>query len=122
MDKMNIYYTGIGAKKSGKHTEKEYLEVMDKNFKKDCSVHMKSLKCKSCKKTMKMVTKEIKKQIKFNLNKKNKMSNKTYKISNKTEQKIVNQRNKCKKCKNKGTKKCDLKSYILFSGAEIQNV
>jgi hypothetical protein len=122
MNKMNIYYTGIGAKKSGKYTEKEYLEVMDKNFKKDCSVHMKSLKCKSCKKTIKMVTKEMKKQIKFNLNKKNKMSNKTYKISNKTEQRIVNQRKKCKKCENKGTKKCDLKNYILFSGAEIQNV
>ena len=116
MDKMNIFYTGIGAKKSGNHTKKEYLEVMDNNFKKECSVHIKSLKCKSCKKSIKMNTKEIKKQLKAQ------SKNKTYKMSNKTEQKIVKQMNECKKCKNKKTKKCDLKNYILFSGAEIQNV
>jgi hypothetical protein len=111
---MNIFYTGIGSKKSGNHTKKEYLEVMDKNFKKECSVHIKSLKCKSCKKSIKMNTKEIKKQLK------SQSKNKTYKMSNKTEQKIVKQMIECKKCKNNKTKKCNFKKYILFSGAELK--
>jgi hypothetical protein len=58
----NICYTGIGSLKTGNHTKKQYLEVMDKNFKKECSVYTKSLKCKSCKKSKEMNTKEVKKQ------------------------------------------------------------
>jgi len=50
MNTYNIYYTGIGAKKSGKHTRKQFLKIMDKRFKKDCSIYTKSMKCKSCKK------------------------------------------------------------------------
>ena len=32
MEKDNIFYTGIGARKSGNHTKKQYLQVMDKHF------------------------------------------------------------------------------------------
>lgn len=32
MEKDNIRYTGIGARKSGNHTKKQYLQVMDKHF------------------------------------------------------------------------------------------
>ena len=32
-----IYYTGIGAKKNGKHTIKEFLNIMNKNFNIECS-------------------------------------------------------------------------------------
>ena len=110
MNKINIYYTGFGAVKSGNHTKKQYLKVMNKNFKQDCSVYIKSLKCKSCKKSIAMNTKEAKKYLK----------NKTYKMSNKTEQKIVKQMIECKKCKNNKTKKCNFKKYILFSGAELK--
>jgi hypothetical protein len=60
-----------------------------------------------------MNTKEVKKQMNAQL------KNKTYKISNKTERKILNGRVKCKRCKNNKTKKCNLKNYILFSGAEF---
>jgi hypothetical protein len=28
----HIYYTGIGAKKNGKHTVKEFLKIMNKHF------------------------------------------------------------------------------------------
>ena len=113
MNTNNICYTGIGSVKTGNHTKKQYLEVMNKNFKKECSVYIKSLKCKSCKKSKEMNTKEVKKQLKAHL------KNKTYKMSNKTEQKLVNQIKKCKRCKNNKTKKCNLNKYILFSGATV---
>ena len=108
-----ICYTGFGSVKTGNHTKKKYLEVMNKNFKKQCSVYMKSLKCKSCKKSIEMNTKEAKKHLKKQL------KNETYKMSKATEKKLLTQINKCKRCKNNKTKKCDLNNYILFSGAEL---
>jgi hypothetical protein len=113
MDKNNICYTGIGSIKTGNHTKKQYLEVMNKNFNKECSVYMKSLKCKSCKKSLEMNTKQHKIHIKAQL------KNKPYKMSNKTEEKLLKQISKCKRCKNNKTKKCNLKKYILFSGANF---
>jgi len=113
MNTNSICYTGVGSKKDGNHTEEEYLKVMNKNFKKKCSVYIKSLKCNSCKKSLKMNSKEIKKQINAQL------KNKTYKISKKTETKLVKQLSKCDQCKKKKTKKCNLKNYLLFSGAEL---
>ena len=40
-------------------------------------------------------------------------------MSKATEKKLLTQINKCKRCKNNKTKKCDLNNYILFSGAEL---
>ena len=108
-----ICYTGLGSNKSGNHTEANYLEVMNKTFKKKCSAYIKSLKCNSCIKSIKINSKEVKKQINAQLKKK------TYKMSKKTEKKLLNQINKCDRCKNKNTKKCNLDNYLLFSGAEI---
>ena len=88
-----ICYTGIGSVKKGNHTRKKFIEVMNKNFKKECSVHIKSLKCKSCKKSKEMNSKEINKQLNAHL------KNKTYKMTKNTENKIVKQMNQCKKCK-----------------------
>lgn len=113
MNKNNICYTGINSVKSGNYTKKQYLEAMNKIFKQECSVYIKSLKCKSCKKSIEMNNKEVKKQISAQL------KNKTYKMSNKTEQKLVKQISKCKRCKNNKTKKCNLNNYLLYSGAEL---
>ena len=109
----NICYTGIGSVKTGNHTKKQFLELMNRNLKKNCSVYIKSLKCKSCKKSIEMNSKEVKKQINAQL------KNKTYKMSSKKEKELLNQISKCKRCKNNKTKKCNLKNYILFSGAEF---
>ena len=108
----NICYTGEGAVKTGNHNQKQYLNVMNKNFKKRCSVYIKSLKCKSCNKIREMYSKEVLKQIKAQ------SKNKTYKMSKKTEEKLVKQNSKCDRCKNNKTKKCNLKNYIEYSGAE----
>ena len=113
MNNNNICYTGIGSVKTGNHTKKQFLKVMNRNLKKNCSVYIKSLKCKSCKKSIEMNSKEGKKQINAQL------KNKTYKMSSKKEKELLNQINKCKRCKNNKTKKCNLKNYILFSGAEF---
>jgi hypothetical protein len=109
MNKNNICYTGVGSIKSGNHTKKQYMKVMNKHFKNDCSVHIKSLKCKSCKEAKKQM------QTMFN-NASNKMTNN--KMSNK-KTKLQKQMSKCEKCKNNNTKKCNLKNYLLFSGAEV---
>lgn len=113
MNKNIICYTGVGSVKTGNHTQKQYLEVMNKNFKKKCSVYIKSLKCTSCKKSIKMNSQELKKQINA------KLKNKTYKMTINTEKKLLKQISKCKRCKNNKTKKCNLNNYILFSGAEF---
>jgi hypothetical protein len=113
MNKNNICYTGEGAVKTGNHTQKQYLEAMNKNVKKKCSVYIKSLKCKSCKKSKEINSKELYKQIKA------KLKNKTYKLTKKTEEKQLKQMGKCDRCKNKKTKKCNLKNYMLYSGAEF---
>ena len=113
MNKNTICYTGDGSVKTGNHTRKKYLEVMNKKYKKRCPVYIKSLKCKSCKKVLEMNGKQIKKQIKAQL------KNKTYKMSNMTERKLIKQTSKCKRCKNNKTKKCNFKNYMLFSGAEF---
>ncbi len=109
----NICYTGIHSVKSGNYTKKKYLETMNKHFKKECSVYIKSLKCDSCKKSIKMTSKEVKKVLKAFIKKK------TYKTTKNTQQKILKQLNKCRKCKNTKTKKCNFKNYILYSGAEF---
>ena len=59
MNKTNICYTGIGSVKTGNHTKKQFLKAMNRNFKKKCSVYIKSLKCKSCKKSIEMNSKEV---------------------------------------------------------------
>jgi len=65
-----LCYTGMYAKKTGNYTKKQYLQVMNKHFKKKCSVYVRSKKC---------------------LNK--------------------------PKC-NRKTKKCNLKQYIDYTGAD----
>jgi hypothetical protein len=106
----NICYTGIGARKSGKHTIAQYMKVMDKTSRKDCPAYFKSLHCASCKKNKALSTKLIK----------NILKNKTYKMSKKTGKQLYEQYLKCDKCKHKKTKqtkKCNLKKYIEYSGA-----
>lgn len=56
----DICYTGIGALKSGNHTKKQFLTIMDKTSKKDCPEHIKFVKCKSCQKLKRMVTLNVK--------------------------------------------------------------
>jgi len=113
MDEDNICYTGVGSLKTGNHTKKQYLEIMNKTFKKKCAMYIKSLKCKACKKSVEMNNKEIKKKIEAQL------KNKTYKISKKKEKKILKQLSSCERCKKKNTKTCNLDDYLLFSGADL---
>lgn len=113
MNKDVICYTGLGSVKTGNHTQKQFLKVMNKNSKKECSVYIKSLKCKSCKNSGDIIDKHIKRVHAP------RSKNKTYKMTNKREQKLIKQLSKCKRCKNNKTKKCNLKNYLLFSGATL---
>lgn len=95
-----ICYTGIGSKKDGNHTKKQFLKIM-KKYKKDCSVYRKSLKCKSCKK--------------YSETYKTKNKNKTYKINKNNPENLFMS---CSRCKNKNLQKCNVEDYLLFSGAQ----
>ena len=112
MDKNNICYTGIGSRKTGNHTKKQFLDVMNKNFSRKCSQYMKVKKCKSCKKSLDMNAREVKKHVNAQL------KHKPYTMTYNTETRILRQMKKCKKCKTKNTKKCKIENYILFSGAD----
>jgi len=43
-----IYYTGIGAKKDGKHNVKQFLDIMNKKFNIECSEFLPELDYKPC--------------------------------------------------------------------------
>ena len=118
----NIYYTGIGAKKSGKHTVNEFLQIMKNNSEKQCSSYTASKKCKICKKSKKTENKlfddfdyEFKKP--KDINKKSKK----YKKYKKLKKKHRKQTKKCEKCKIKKNKSCSLDEYLEYSGAERAN-
>ena len=104
---MQIHYSGMGTKKSGNHTEKEFLKIMDTEFKKDCAEHKKSLKCPSCKKNKAMVNTLLK--------------SKPQTFSKKKQSFMLKQMKQCTKCKTRKTKKCSLDDYIVFSGANKLN-
>lgn len=99
---ITIYYTGIGAKKSGKHTKAEFMKIMEQ-YNNDCSIVITEKACKSCLKKNKLEMKAL------NMNKYTKKIKKLIKHNSK----------KCKKCKSMKKKKCNFNNYIEYSGAEI---
>ena len=107
----NICYTGIGANKTGNHTKKQFLKIANKKFHYECSRFIQSLKCKSCKKSRALNTKQVYKQI--NAQRKNK----TYKMSTKVEKRLIEYMEKCNRCKSKNMKPCTLDNYLTYSGA-----
>jgi hypothetical protein len=102
-----IYYTGIGAKKSGKHSTKDFLNIMNKKFNIKCSEFLPEIDYKPC-------FENKSKELYMNLNKTKKN---TRKYKN-----FKNQVNQCKKyIKTAKKRKCNLDEYIKFSGAENNN-
>jgi hypothetical protein len=101
----SIYYTGVGAKKSGKHSVKEFLAIMNKHFAIDCEEYTDKLDYKPCVE-YKAMNSKVTKQPKLL---KNKNWSKTY----------TKQLTKCMAYKPTKKRKCDLNAYINFSGAEL---
>ena len=112
-----IYYDGIGAKKSGKHTVKEFLNIMNKPESKEaCSRYLLSLGYKPCIKGRKLW---------------DKLYGPRANLKGKTRRERVQRsadalEDKCiKKLSNKKTLKsrkykCDLEKFIRFSGADFE--
>lgn len=42
---MYIFYTGIGARRDGRHTVRQFLRIMNKHFKLECALRNKTRKC-----------------------------------------------------------------------------
>ena len=107
----SICYTGKGALKKKNHTRREYMGVMKKHFRGKCKEHIQAKKCKPCVQSKELNTKEAKKQIDAFKKKKK------YKMNKRTEKKIVNLMKKCRACKTRRRKDCDLEEYLEYSGA-----
>lgn len=110
-----IYYTGIGSKKNGKHTVKEFLDIMNKQFNVACDIFQSDLDFKPCRQYKEMNNKMLAYNIKHHKPLLNK--NGTLKTNNsKKYKKLLKQCTKYKKHTKK--RKCNLKEYIILSGAE----
>ena len=110
-----IYYTGVGAKKSGKHTVDEFLKIMNKNYNIECSEFLPELDYKPCYEYKEMNRKAIEYNMKHN------KPLFDYNRSKKTENKYKKLLNKCNKYKKTAKKRiCNLDEYIKFSGAETK--
>lgn len=110
---MRIFYTGVGAKKSGVHTVKEFVDMMNKTSCEDCNAYIINKnayeKSSVCKKWKKMDhEKYFEKPTKRT---KSKKFDKQYKEYDKK----CNKYKKTLKRKKKGN--CDLDDYIEYSGA-----
>lgn len=103
----SVCYTGYGALPSGNHSHKQYMQVMQKHFGSECPTYIKSLTCDPCNQLREFDKKIMKKMKK----------NKSYKLTMRERNKILDVSKKCWRCKNKGTKKCTVQEYIDFSGA-----
>jgi hypothetical protein len=104
-----IYYTGIGAKKSGKHTKQEFLNIMNKKFKRSCSNFSAQKNYKPCSERKEMEDKMMQYAMKHK---------KPYYYNNRT----CKSHNKYKKLINKCIKysknyRCNFDDYIDYSGA-----
>lgn len=107
-----IYFTGFGAKKNGKHSVKEFLDIMNKNFNIECSQFLPDLDYKPCEQYKEMNRKEMEYNVKHNKSFFNNNRTKKYK-------KLLK---KCIKYKKTAKKRnCNLEEYIKFSGAEKNN-
>jgi hypothetical protein len=107
-----IYYDGVGAKKSGKHTVSEFLKIMNKKYNIECSEFLPDLDYKPC---------NDYKEMNLNAMEYNRKHNKPilpYNRSKKNEKKYKKLLDKCNKYKKTAKKrKCNLDEYIKFSGA-----
>lgn len=105
-----IYYTGLGAKKSGKHTKKEFLTIMSKTFHETCPLSMAEKNYKPCKTYQNMEGKMMRYAMKHN---KPAMwfNNRTCKSHNKYKREM----NKCAKYVEHN--KCNLDDYLKYTGA-----
>ena len=108
-----IYYSGVGAKKSGKHTMQEFLKIMNKNFNVECSAFLPEQDYKPCTEYKEM----NRKAMEYNI--KHKKPTFTYNRSKKMNAKYKRLLNKCNKYRKTVKKrKCNVDEYIEFSGAE----
>ena len=104
-----IYYTGIGAKKSGKHTKQEFLTIMNRDNRTGCSYVVANNNYKPCSVRKSMDTKMEAYATKHN---------KIYGFNNRS----CKSHNKYKKIMNKCIKyaenyNCNLDDYVEYSGA-----
>jgi hypothetical protein len=103
-----IYYTGVGAKKSGKHSIEEFLKIMRQNYGVECSHDLHDQEYEPCIEKNKMSRSFFDKYSK----------NKFYRHTKKQATKFKKLFNQCKRYKKTAkNRKCNLDEFIDFSGA-----
>ena len=112
-----IYYDGIGAKKSGKYTVKEFVKLMNKpESKEDCSRYLIGLGYKPCSKSRKLFKELYTKGANLKGKaRRDRLQRSADALTKKCVQKMFN-----KKTLKSRKYKCDLEKYITYSGAVLE--
>jgi hypothetical protein len=117
-----IYFNGKGANKNGKHTEEEFLNIMNRYHKEDCADYFDYKdNYKPCvgyrEMDKKLRDKEIKKNLPMFSSTRNKKDEKKYMdLLYKCYGKTKKQREEAKKRRRK-TYRCDLEEYMTYGEA-----
>jgi hypothetical protein len=98
---LHVCYTGIGARKSGNHSTKQFMKIA-KSFSKDCTHFIARKKCGVCKKHTRTMMKYL---------------NKGGVTNAKNEKTLKQLKKKCNACTKKKSRKCNLQNFIEYSGA-----
>jgi hypothetical protein len=133
----HIYYTGMGSKKSGKHTEKEFLRIMKKEVNQSCTIHKTRASFPACMKEKDMMKRmetpkyrsALKKCLKETLKARNRKSSVNKACVEVEKAQVVfdkkygkTRKQLSKKCLNETLKNnqepCTLEEYIKYSGAK----
>jgi len=108
MKNMYIYYTGVGAKKSGKHSIEEFLKIMRQNYGVECSQYIANREYGPCIEGQNMLASFFGRYAK----------NGSYRRTKKQATKFKKLFKQCERYKKTAkNRKCSLEGFIDFSGA-----
>ena len=106
-----IYYDGIGAKESGKHTVEEFMDIMNKEWNVECSEFLTDSDFKPCRQSKEINIDML--AYKYNMKPLFKKDATKLKKNSKKYKKLLKQCTKYKK--NTKKRKCNLQEYIDFA-------
>ena len=108
----SISYDGIGTNKTHKYNRKEFLKMMNKTAKEDCSRWLIGLKYKPCMKDRAFFKKMVKTQ--------KVKDTSAYKKKKRKHFSMCTKKKFDKKTLKRSKYKCDVDTYITYSGAVVK--
>jgi len=127
MKTQRVYYDGERGR--GNHTRKQFMQIMNKHFQKECSKYIRSLRCYSCRKLMSHSTNAALKSVKYHIKYRKKHKKRwTKKVRERYFKRLYSKQfmkkyksldEKCERCKTRLNERCNFAEYLRFSGAVL---